>query len=335
MEMKVTSPLSRRTWLKGSLLSLAAAGAQRRSLLAAGPAKSIRSPRVPRVADRFVHIYKPEADVYTLPTVTSKPADGSFTYTQGARYPDWRTNDHTFIQGPDQRWHCFGITKPWMNGDNGHAGEGLCFHAIAPEGTFAQALQFQSWKDLPKIDVAGCGWAPTSIRIGDEYSLIGSRLGRATSTDLLKWTDQGRLDIQGGNRDPQVRLLNGTYYLVRCAANGINLVTSKDFIHWSEPKVIYRPPQATWQTESPSLIPYGGLFYLFWTLWDTADPTTGGYCPRSYVICSESPDDFHDRPVLAGYTVHAPEIVESDGQWFMSTAEHPNRGISVAPLVWE
>ena len=337
------SHLSRRKFLTGSLVAMAALNVQRRMSVAeaavltlAKSNNSIRSPRIPKVAGRFINIYKPQADVYTLPTVTTQPFDGGITYKQGTTYPDWRTNDHTFIKDGNNRWHCFGITRPWVSGDNGHSGEGLCFHAIAPEGTFAQAATFQSWRDLPKIQVADCGWAPGSVKIGQEYSLIGSHLGRATSTDLQSWTDKGRLSAKGGKRDPYIMVWNNTYYLVRCDGNGISLVTSTDFIHWSDPRVIYQPEQKSYQTESPVLIAYEGLFYLFWTLWDTADPTTGGYCPRSYVHCSESPDDFHGKPVLAEFTVHAPEIIQDEsGQWFMSSTDHPHRGISVAPLVWE
>ena len=301
---------------------------------AAKPPNSIRQPRIPRVAARFVNIYKPGPDVFTLPTVTTR--DGNHTYVQGTTYPDWRTNDHTFIKDDNGRWHCFGITRPWVSGDNGHTGEGLCFHAVAPEGTFAQAVRFQSWHDLPKIHVGDCGWAPMAIKIGGEYSLIGSQLGRATSTDLRTWTDKGRLDAKGKGRDTNILLWNNTYYLLRCAGNGISLVTSPDFIHWTAPVIIYKPAKESYETESPFLVHYEGLFYLFWTLWDTADPTTGGYCPRTYVHCSESPADFLGKPVLAEYTVHAPEIIQDEGgQWFMSTTDHPHRGISVAPLVWE
>ncbi|MDA3925379.1 MAG: hypothetical protein PF904_11845 [Kiritimatiellae bacterium] len=39
---------------------------------------------------------------------------------------------------------------------------------------------------------------------------------------------------------------------------------------------------------------------------------------------------------MAGCTVHAPEIIQDErGQWFISSADHPHRGVSVAPLVWE
>ncbi len=337
------SHLSRRTVLQGSLLAIAPLGLQRSASAAQTPAvattrssNSIRNPRIPRVTDAFVNIYKPQADVYTLPTVDAKISGGNVSYTQGATYPDWRTNDHTFIKDDKNRWHCFGITKPWVAGDNGHAGEGLCFHAVAPVGNFAQAATFQSWRDLPKIHVGDCGWAPAGLKIGQDYSLVGSRLGRATSSDLLTWTDRGRLNARGGNRDPYIMVWNKTYYLLRCDGNGINLVTSTDFVTWSDPVVIYKPKTPSYQTESPVLVHYDRLFYLLWTLWDMADKTTSGYCPRSYLHCSESPADFHDKPVLAEYTVHAPELIQDEGgQWFMSSTDHPHRGISVAPLAWE
>lgn len=299
-----------------------------------GTGNSIHNYRIPRVTGRWVNIYKPQADVYSLPTVSSP--DGNTTYTQGVTYPDWRTNDHTFIKDGSNWWHCFGITRPWVPGDNGHSGEGLCFHAVAPEGTFAQTVTFQSWRDMPKISVGDCGWAPASVKIGQEYSLVGSHLGLATSADLCKWTDKGRLNAKGGDRDPYIMFWDDTYYLLRCDGSGINLIMSKDFIHWSDPVVIYKPAKESYQTESPVLVHYDGLFYLFWTLWDMADKTTSGYCPRSYAYCSESPLDFHGKPLVAEFTVHAPEIIQDEnGQWFMSTADYPHRGVSIAPLAWE
>jgi len=335
------SYLTRRLLLKGSLFTAAAVGIGNRISTAETPASPtaeksnpIGHPRIPRVTGPFVNIYKPQADVYTLQTV--KNPDSNISYTQGVTYPDWRTNDHTFIKDSNNRWHCFGITKPWLSGDNGHSGEGLCFHAIAPEGTFARAATFQTWRDLPKIAVGDCGWAPASVKIGQEYSLIGSHLGRVTSTDLLTWKDRGRLNAKGGGRDPYIMHWDNMYYLLRCDGNGISLIKSADFINWTDPVVIYKPEKESYQTESPALIPYGGLFYLFWTLWDLADKTTSGYCPRSYVHCSESLLDFHNKPALTEFTVHAPEIIQDEsGQWYISSTDHPHRGISVAPLSWE
>jgi len=200
---------------------------------------SLSKPPIPKLAGKFVNIYKPQVDIYTLPTTTSQ--DGNISYQQGATYQDWRTNDHTFIKDDRNRWHCFGITKPWLSGDNGHSAEGLCFHAVAPTGNFAQACTFQSWQDLEKISVGDCGWAPAAIKIGDQYSLVGSHLGQATSEDLLEWNDGGKLNIKGGNRDPHILFWENTYYFLRCDGSGINLVTSSDFVNWSDPVTIYQP----------------------------------------------------------------------------------------------
>lgn len=290
--------------------------------------------RTPKLTDRFINIYKPEADIYSLPTVTTP--DGNFTYIQGETYQNWRTNDHTFIRDHNSRWHCFGITKPWEAGDNSHSAEGLCFHAIAPAGTFAQAVQFQSWKDWPKIFLGNCGWAPTAIKIDQEYNLVGSNLGRATSTDLQTWTDRGTMNIKGGNRDPHILFWNDTYYFLRCDGNGINLVTSTDFINWTDPITIFKPENESYQTESPFLLPYKGLFYLFWTLWDQDDLSTSGYCPRSYVYCSESPSEFNNKSLVAEICAHAPEIIQDEsGEWFISSTDYPYRGINIAPFEWK
>ena len=106
---------SRRQFIQGSLASAITVGIQHLARSAEGeatsPAKSpnsIRNPRIPKVAGPFVNIYKPQADVYTLPTV--KTPDRNHCFVQGTTYPDWRTNDHTFIKDDKNRWHCFGIT---------------------------------------------------------------------------------------------------------------------------------------------------------------------------------------------------------------------------------
>ena len=54
---------------------------------------------VPVVTDHYVNIYKPQEDIYTLPTKQVRGrGQCTFTYEQGSSYPDWRTNDHTFIK---------------------------------------------------------------------------------------------------------------------------------------------------------------------------------------------------------------------------------------------
>jgi len=295
------------------------------------------------VTDHYVNIYKPQEDVFTLPTVQVRGrGQCTFTYEQGTSYPDWRTNDHTFIKDHNNRWHCFGITKPWMSGDNSHAGEGLCFHALAPEtenGTFGEAVKIQSWKDLPKISEGGVGWAPSSIKIGSQYSLIGSQLDRMVSDDLENWTYAGKLDVPiegvgGSVRDPQVSVIDGVYHMVICCCDKVGLSTSEDFVTWTDMTVIFKPENDEWRTESPFLVPYDGRYYLFWTLWDTGDLSGYGYPTRSFVQCSEDLWDFNGEPIIE-FSAHAPNVIQDEGgSWFVSTTDYPHRGISVAPLEW-
>ena len=294
---------------------------------------------LPEITGDYVRIYKPQPDVFTLVDTRN--------YKSGKTYNNWQTNDHTFIKGPDNKWHCFGITKPndVMN-DGVHEGEGLCFHAVAPPGDLEQAFLPESWMDQAKLDVAGSGWAPYAIKIGDTYSLINSSNGHAQSKDLYKWEDSGRLPIKSGMRDPNIMYWSDTYYLVRCNNRSVSLVTSTDFVNWSDPVDIFIAPVASWNCESPTLIHHNNTFYLIWCLWDRQgsgaqlpalyeghNPSTYDY--RSYVYASTTPMDFNNRPPVAELKAHAPEIIKDEkGDYFISSTDYPLRGINLARLKW-
>jgi len=297
-------------------------------------------PAKPEIVGDYVLIYKPQPDVYT--------GKDTKHYKAGQTYTNWQPNDHTFIKGPDNRWHCFGITRPNdVAGDGVHEGEGLCFHAVAPPGELQHALHPKSWMDRPKLSISGCGWAPYAIKIGSTYSLISSTRGHAESTDLYTWKDKGKLSIKAGNRDPNIMYWNGTYYLVQCNNRSVTLVTSRDFVNWSEPVDIFTTHEASWNCESPTLMRYNDTFYLFWCLWDSAgsgaelpalynghDPSTYGY--RTYVYASDTPMNFHNRSPVTELAAHAPEIVQGEmGDYFISSADYPQRGINLARLVWK
>lgn len=292
----------------------------------------------PKIDGGYVLVYKPEAGVYSGPSTAH--------YKQGLTYSDWRPNDHTFIKGRDGRWHCFGITKPeHAPGETGfHEAEGTAFHAVAPAGVFARAaFRPGAFVDRTKLTVGDCGHAPFAFEEGGAYHIVGSKLGHATSPDLDNWSDRGKLGVKGLGRDPYVLLLNGVYHLYRCAnMDGVSLVTSKDFLTWTEPVIVFKPAIATRQTESPSVIPYAGRYYLFWCLWDNEDPTIcdkgakPGYCARTFVYCSDKADDFRNAPLVAQLPSHAPEVFQDEqGQWYVSSADYPATGVQVARLKWE
>ncbi len=296
--------------------------------------------QIPEILGEYTLIYKPQPDVFTLNDTKS--------YKEGATYTKWKPNDHTFIKGPDNRWHCFGITKPDnYTTDEIHEGEGLCFHAIAPNGEFKDVLISESWLDQPKFSTSGSGWAPYGLRTGDVYSLVSSNKGHAQSKDLFNWIDKGDLLIKGKGRDPNVIYFNKTYYYIRCNDTTIDMVTSKDFINWTDPITIFNAPNPGWHLESPSLLRHNGTFYLFWCLWDSSgkapklpslydDHDADSFDYRTYVYTSDDPTNFHNKKPIAELKAHAPEIIKDEnGDFYISSADYPQRGINVARLIWK
>jgi beta-fructofuranosidase len=90
--------------------------------------------------------------------------------------------------------------------------------------------------------------------------------------------------------------------------------------------------------ESPSLIRFDDTFYLFvcgWNgIWDRKT-VKGAYQHQSYVYQSDDPLCF-EGDVVARLEAHAPEVFQGeDSQWYISSAEWPERGVSIAKLAWE
>ena len=84
--------------------------------------------------------------------------------------------------------------------------------------------------------------------------------------------------------------------------------------------------------ESPMIIERRGWFYLFWTLYDGDN---GSYDNRTFVYVSRTPYDFSAAEEVGMLLTHAPELIQDEeGGWFITSAEWPRRGVSIAPLEW-
>lgn len=294
---------------------------------------------VPVIAGEYVHIYDPQGDVFSGPDTEDLKA--------GKYYPLWQPNDHCFIKGPDDYWHAFGITHPASEpGQSRHQGECVSFHAVSPGKMFAGSFRQRSWIDKPKVlppaqrpGESSANHAPTIVKQGDLFNMIYGPIPfrMAVSKDLSDWEPKGPIHInEKYGRDPSLLVWKGTYYLVYCAGNVVKASTSRDLVDWTEPVEIFRGEVATYQCESPTLIRNDGRFYLFWCLWDTANKNGNGYDERSFVYCSNDPLDFHGRLLVAELAAHAPEIFQGeDKAWYISSAQYPQRGISVARLNWK
>ncbi|MBL7966749.1 MAG: family 43 glycosylhydrolase [Prolixibacteraceae bacterium] len=296
---------------------------------------------VPRITGDWVHVYKPESDVF--------PGPDSKRFKTGVKYDDWQVNDHATIKGADDCWHAIGITHPAVAAGPGefnpHEAEWLSFHAVSSKGTFKQNLVEHSWKDRPKILPPGErpgeireNHAPHIIPYRREYLMIygPSPIRYATSNDLYTWKPRGELFSQtGGARDPSVMQYNGLYYMAYCSNQSVMARVSADLLKWSEPITIFELPEGeTGGPESPTIHYYKGSFYLLFCRWD-AKQTTFTYQDKSFIYHSDNPLDFRNRQPVAEIQGHAPELFQDeDGDWWISSAERPFRGVSIAPVKW-
>jgi len=294
---------------------------------------------VPLIVSDYTLIYDPQGDVF--------PGPDTKDLKTGIYYPLWQPNDHCFVKGPDQHWHSFGITHPASEpGQSRHQGEFASFHAVSAGKTFESSFRKGSWIDKPKVlppaqrpGESSANHAPTIVKQGKLFKMIYGPIPfrMAVSKDLYVWKPTGPIRInEKSGRDPSLMVWKGTYYLVYCSGNVVKASTSKDLVEWTEPVEIYKGEVATYQCESPTLKRNDGKFYLFWCLWDTAGKNNNGYDARSFVYCSKNPLDFHGQPLVTELATHAPEIFQGeDKQWYISSAQYPNRGINVAQLSWK
>lgn len=296
--------------------------------------------KTPRIEGEYVTVYRPAGDRFAGPDTTELKA--------GEWYDDWVPNDHAILKGPDGRWHAFGITHPLTSTKRVHEGEFQSFHAMAPAGTLKEVLRDGAWRDLPKVlppsERPGeilPNHAPTIIEKDGVYHMIygPSPIRLATSTDLIKWTPEGALFHEpSGARDPSVMLWDGTYGMVFCTEDRVGIRTSKDLLDWSDSRTLLRM-KAGVAPESPSIVHFEGSFYLFvcgWNgVWDRKT-VQGAYQHQTYVYRSDDPLRFDGATEVAQLDSHAPEVFQGeDGQWYISSAEWPRRGMSIARLRWE
>jgi beta-fructofuranosidase len=158
----------------------------------------------------------------------------------------------------------------------------------------------------------------------------------AVSSDLLIWELKGILfSEENGARDPGLIYYNNLYHMVYCTERKVAMRTSEDLFQWSEPTIIYE--SSDFDPESPSIIAKNGSFYLFVCSWDgiwDKESIQGAYQHKTYVFNSENIDTFQNLKPVTILNAHAPEIFQDKDQWFISSAEWPNRGINIDRLSW-
>lgn len=291
--------------------------------------------KIPVISRDYVNVFCPVGGIYSGP-------DGN-ELRHGQYYEEWVPNDHTFIRADDGSWHIFGITHPLTSARNIHEGEVQLFHGQAPANAFTTLSQGM-FADLgcilppmerpdEQIEIH----SPYIVKTNDIYNMIygPTQFRLAQSRDLVDWTLKGELfyDGEGASRDPQIMIHGDTYYLCYCSGNEVRMRKSPDLHDWNEGTTILRLPEGI-SPESPFMLNHEGIFYLLvctWQgeLWDRKT-ISDAYQHKTLVYAAERIEDLGKTNPITELESHAPEIIEVDGQYFISSAEWPCRGINVA-----
>lgn len=259
----------------------------------------------------------------------------------------WYINDHTFIKGPDGKWHMFGITGR----DAPHKWDESYFaHAVADKinGPWIKKPYALSVRqDLHETVL----WAPHIIKEGDTYYMFYCggdpdhrryQINLATSKDLYEWTRYpGNPLFTDGydGRDPFLFRdeFNSRWILYYTATSkpegGHRIVaakTSKDLVDWSKDRyVVFKDTaRGTWggNTESPFVIQRGDWFYLFMG--------PGANYKTTKVYKSRDLFNWDMSDEAAELTSHAAEIVFDNGKWYISSCGLGQGGLYLAPMYW-
>ena len=160
----------------------------------------------------------------------------------------------------------------------------------------------------------------------------------AVSDDLDRWTPHGGLVGAPQGRDPNVLFWNDRYHLAVCGLHEVTMAVSRDLTSFTGERSILNMNHSI-APESPTLVRHAGTFYLFVCGWDgiwDGRELDGAYQHVTYVFQSDDPWQFDADRELTRLNAHAPEIFQDEqGDWYISSAQYPRRGVSLARLVWD
>jgi hypothetical protein len=277
-------------------------------------------------------------------------------------------NDHTLFRSPDGKWHVAGITA---FGEGDYSKEIYFAHAVSDE--FPPAGMMQELD--PIADYGHLAWAPHVVEDKNRlYMWFSPHRGYlATSTDGYHWQEEKEhtfLPYHPQFRDPMILNVSENQWLMYVTARSgyystVDVYQSFDLIHWQyirpalETACGCERAGAQASTESPFVLQYKGRYYLSVTynndsfFWNPLMLTMKIWLDRenyneTLMFQSDNPYDFgiyrgrhQPSSLLTVLSAHAPEYVEHDGQWYITTAGWPwistlTRGeVAYALLMWK
>ncbi|MCL2815571.1 MAG: hypothetical protein FWD23_13300 [Oscillospiraceae bacterium] len=297
--------------------------------------------KIPVITSNYVNVYKPKKDVYL--------GEDTKSFKKGVCYDHWIPNDFSVIKAGGE-WHMIGITHPKPGGFTDafvydphtiHEAEWQLFHAAAQSENLEGALKEDIFAEKPKLlypaernEQINEIWAPHICLFEKKYHMIYSpgSMRLATSEDLYSWKLEGALFSGSGSmRDPNILFDADRIIMSYVEQNRLEYRISPNMRNWSEKKLLYECQYRNAAFESPFLIKYEGVYYLFCCIYDGFN---SAYDNRTFVFAAETLEDFEGRTPLCVLDAHAPEIIEDNGKYYIASAYYPNNGINIAELAF-
>ncbi len=273
--------------------------------------------------------------------MTNQPSPFRLVYQPEGRY----VNDHSFVRGPDGRWHLFHIVGPTGRGCYDVDAEISFGHAVSTD-----LLTWEPRPDVLAVDPASRHethhlFAPYVVEREGVYYLFYSGINTdlkmesmclATSRDLYTWEKHPHNPVfrpstswaeyrpgsgtWGCCRDPHVLPHPDygyvLYYVTWIKDTHFRLVAlgaavSDNLVSWQDagPVMIreFASDYSTTSMESPCVVARDGLYYLFYKHRD-----------GTRLAVSDNPLRFTDQEDVAFSPAHAVEVFEAEGRWYMS-----------------
>lgn len=260
----------------------------------------------------------------TIPSLVSP-------WTRIVEYPGHHLNDFCLFRGQDDRWHAIGImgTGTW-------ASETSLFHCSSTNllGPYehhppllTELEQGPTTNDAPQKHAPYVVW-----REGRYYMFFRRPFGTnllVTSPDAFSWSKVPELVFEEHDaRDSCIQRFGGIYHHYYCQWQEIDeasrscilLRKSRDLRQWSDARPVFvdtTHESGHSRLESPFVVNASGAYWLFVRnrLLDATITTQ--------VYSSHAPDAFRQiNPVCLDH-VHAPELVQAGGHWYIARVSGP------------
>ena len=288
----------------------------------------------PRIASKWWQVAgNPDLGAYRTPE--QQPVDFAVWQAADGTWQLWSCIRHTACGGQTR------LLYRWEGADLLGANwqpKGIAMEARVDLGETAGGLQAPHVIKEDGVYTMFYGdWQRICLARSDDGKSFERVLGREGQPDLFSGPYEN-------SRDPMVLRIGGVFYCYYMGhkehaepASAVFCRTSSDLLTWSDPVIVSSGGKAAGQTnwfggdcECPFVVEMDGVYCLFRNQRYGSDNLNTQYC-------SPDPLDFgvnDDRFCVGTLPVAAPEIIETEGRYYIASLLPSLKGIRIAELDW-